>query len=355
MSFTKYKKFSAAEKVTLFRTLFAGRADVYGTYDPATGRSWQVKKSVNDETVLSHLKGIQPYGVYLLNGCTTKAITVDFDLQDPFPPFEFQNTAKHYQLPAYIEASKSKGFHVWIFFNGNGVQAAKARMVVKHILEEIEHPDEEIFPKQDFLDNEVSFGNFINAPLFGSLVPQEKTVFIDPTTMKPYPDQWAFLYSIERADDQTLDDIIEINSLAMANMQNESSDDDRSNGTICRFGLPRCAQKMLRDGVTKFQRVSCFRLAVHLKRLGLPHDLVVSALKTWALKNSPSDGRRIITDQEIIDQTSYAFSHHYTGYGCDSEAVRPYCHEKCPLKKDNIQTSTKQTIKIDIRNTHGNI
>ena len=333
MSITKCKKLSAAEKITLFRSLFTGRTDVYGTYDPATGRSWQVKKPVTDKTILSHLKGIQPYGAYLLNGCTTKAIAVDFDTQDPFPPFEFQNTARHYQLPTYIETSKSKGFHVWIFFNGNGVLAAKARLVVKHILDEIELPDEEIFPKQDFLDKEVSFGNFINAPLFGSLVPQGKTVFINPATMNPYPDPWAFLYSIERVDERTLDDIIEINNMTIAKAQNESSNDDHDSGSVCLFGLPPCAQKMFQEGVTKFQRVSCFRLAVHLKRLGFPYDMAVSALKAWSLKNRPSGGKGVITEQEIFDQTSYAFNRHYTSCGCDSEAVGPYCQPSCPILK----------------------
>jgi len=335
MRITKCKKFSAAEKVTLFRSLFVGRTDVFGTFDPANGRSWQIKKPVTDETILSHLKGKQPYGVYLLEGHSTKAIAVDFDTQDPFPPFEFQNTARHYQLPAYIEISKSKGFHIWIFFNDKGVPAAKARLAVKHVLDEIEHPDEEIFPKQDFIDIESSFGNFINAPLFGLLVPRGKTVFVDPATMKPYVDQWEFLSSIERVDEQVLDGIIEINDLTIEKNRNGSSNDALAAGFAGRFGLPPCVQSMLREGVHRFQRVSFFRLAVHLKRVGLPYDSVVSALKAWSLKNRPTDGKRVITEQEIIDQTSYAFNHHYTGYGCNSEAMGPFCQPDCPV--NNLQ------------------
>ena len=98
-----------------------------------------MKKPVTDDTFLAHLKGKRPYGVYLLNGDRTKAIAADFDDLSALPPFEFVNAAQHYGLPAYIETSKSKGFHVWIFFNAKGVKASKARLVVKHILEEIEH------------------------------------------------------------------------------------------------------------------------------------------------------------------------------------------------------------------------
>ena len=248
MSQTQERKSGTDFKVSLFRSFFTGLADVYGTYDPKTGKSWQVKKRVTDQIILSHLKGLRPYGVYLLDGCRTRALAVDFDTPDPFPPVEFINAARHYQLPAYLEKSKSKGFHVWIFFAGNGVQAEKARLVAKHILDEIEHPATEIFPKKDCLDKSLSYGNFINAPLFGKLVPKEKTVFIDPATMKPYPEQWPFLYSIERVDEKTLDDIIEINNLMISKIQKELLNDDPTSGSVYRFGLPPCAKKNVSRG-----------------------------------------------------------------------------------------------------------
>ena len=242
------KKNPAACKVALFKSCFSGLTNVYGTYDPATGKSWQVKKPVTNETFLSHLKGERPYGVYLLDGDRTKAIAVDFDNPDPFAPIEFVNSARHYQLPAYIETSKSKGFHVWLFFNGKGVNAAKARMVVKYILEEIEHPHTEIFPKQDGLDNRASFGNFINAPLFGRLVPLGKTVFIDPCTQKPHDDQWAFLKSVERVGEQILDDIIEINDLCITKAPSNPSAGDSTSEEINRGSPPRSKVQALREG-----------------------------------------------------------------------------------------------------------
>ncbi len=334
MSHTSIKKtIGTPGKVSLFKSFFSGLADVYGTYDPLNGRSWQVKAPVTDEVILSHLKGVQPYGVYLLDGSLIKAIAVDFDHADPFPPSEFINSSQHYLLPAYLEASKSKGFHVWIFFNEKGVTAAKARTVVKHILSEIEHPDVEIFPKQDILDQNVSFGNFINAPLFGSLVPHGKTVFLDPATMKPYPDQWEFLNSVERLDESRLDDIIELNNLTIPPVGNKTLNDVPKSENFSRFGLPPCAQKMLQEGVTHYQRVSCFRLAVHFKRLGLPYDVAVAALRTWATKNRPDDGKRVITEREIMNQASYAYHKSYQGYGCHSAAIRPFCQPECPLKR----------------------
>jgi len=324
-----------SEKIRIFRNLFSGLTNVYGTYDPVTGHAWQAKEPVTNDTILAHLKGKRPYGVYLLNGDRITAIAADFDNSDPFPPAEFINSAQHYGLPAYIETSKSKGFHVWIFFKNNGVKAFKARLVVKHILEEIEYPQTEIFPKQDFLNNRASFGNFINAPLFGSLVPLGKTVFIEPHTLKPYPDQWSFLETVERIDEKVLDDIIEINDLHFPQTPSTPLQQNSENGGWNRFGLPICAQRMLQNGVSQYQRVSCFRLAVHLKRLGLPYDVTVAALQTWSLKNQPRHGKQVITTHEIIDQTSYAFDKDYRGYGCNSEAVAPFCHSDCPIGRVN--------------------
>ena len=327
----KNTRMKDAEKVRMFQNLFTGLENVYGTYDPDTGRSWQVKKPVTKNTILDHLKGNRPYGVYLLNGNKTKAVAVDFDDNDPFLPIEFLNSARHYNIPAYVETSKSKGFHVWIFFDHAGSKASKARLVVKNMLEEIDQPQTEIFPKQDKLDKINSYGNFINAPLFGKLVPHGKTVFIDPHTLKPYSNQWDFLASIQYSNEGILDNIIELNNLSITNEATIQPLQTVKHKKAGFYGLPPCAQRMLKDGVSDYQRVSCFRLAVHFKRLGIPYDMALAALKAWSCKNRPEGNKGIITEAEIINQTSYAYNKDYTGYGCGTEAVARFCHPGCML------------------------
>jgi len=320
-----------AQKVALFRSYFSGLTNVYGTYDPGNGRSWQAKKPVTYETILAHLQGKRPYGVYLLVGDRTRAIVADFDDTDALPPIEFINKAKHYRLPGYLETSKSKGFHVWIFFHEDGVKTSKARLVVKSILEEAGFPDTEIFPKQDSLDPNASFGNFVNAPLFGGLVPKKKTVFVDPTSLVPFPNQWVFLESVERVSESTLDEIIEINELSSPQIAPQQAKSDSTKDEWRRAGFPPCAQKILRDGVSRYQRVSCFRLAVHFKRLGIPYDIAIAALMTWSLKNKPVTGKRVIGETEIRSQASYAYEHSYAGFGCDSPAMEPFCDPSCTI------------------------
>jgi hypothetical protein len=328
------KKRDNVEKIALFRAFFSGLDTVFGTYDPVTGRSWQVKEPVTDNTILAHLLGRRPYGVYLLMGDRTRAIVADFDHHDFLPPVEYLNSAKHYGLSAYMEVSKSKGFHVWIFFTTNGVKTEKARVVVKHILQEIEQTDVEIFPKQDFLHPETSFGNFINAPLFGGLVPEKKTVFVDPRTLEPYPDQWEFLDSIERTDEDLLDDIITINGFEEPEREATPAGTNGSNGERSGpgLGLPPCIQKILAEGVSRYQRVVCFRLAVAMKKMGMPYDMAIAILKSWALKNKPEEGKEIIQESAILEQASYAYTHFYSGYGCGTPAMSPFCDPSCRVR-----------------------
>ena len=101
--------------------------------------------------------------------------------------------------------------------------------------------------------------------------------------------------------------------------------------TLACTALPICAQRMLNEGATENQRVSCFRLAIHFNRLGVPFDIAVATLKTWALKNRPSDGKAIITPTEVERQADCAYKKAYRGFGCTSEAVRPFCEPECPI------------------------
>lgn len=297
-------------KRALFRSLFSGHDAVYGTYDPRTGKSWQVKSPVTDEVIADHLQGRRPFGVYLLTADSTKAAVADFDTHDAWPAVEFTRRAQHYNISAYIERSKSKGYHVWTFLE-RPVPASKVRLVFTQILTEIEAQSTEIFPKQDRLTGS-SYGNFINCPLFGRLVPQGRTVFLGlKNGLKPYPDQWEFLESIKRVTETSLDNVIEINALSSHSRKPGYTEDERMRSRY--HGLMPKARRMLREGVTDMQRVSCFRLAVALRNAGLPYDVAVGALEVWAQKNRPEHGKRVITAEEIREQTSWAYRKNYAG------------------------------------------
>ena len=335
LTMTQLIKRSTAEKIGIYQSLFMGLRNVYGTYDLQTGKVRQVKEPVTDKVLYGHLTGKQSYGVYLLVGDKTGALAVDFDEDDLAVPIAYVAGARRYSLSAYIERSKSKGYHVWIFFENGGVSAFKARLISQKILTDMGRPTIEIFPKQDSLTDDVTYGNFINAPLFGKLVPKGRTVFMDPAQATAvYPDQWELLNRVQRVPEYRLNAIIESCKLTPQKTginqpkSHHSVSPDSENPS---FGLPPCMRKMLTEGVTAHQRVACFRLAVRLKHHGFPCDLAIVTLKAWAQKNRPQDGKRIITDAEIETQTKSAFESHYRSVGCEDPAIAAYCDPNCPL------------------------
>jgi len=248
---------TAREKVALFRDLFSGQNSIYGTYDPASGKCWQVKKRVTDAVIWDHLLGRRPYGVYLLVGNRTRSVVADFDLNDLGPVLEYHKRADHYGLEVAIERSKSKGYHAWLFFEGPGVGARPARLVVREILREIGCPEVEVFPKQDALSSSVQHGSFINAPLFGRLTAKGRTVFLSPETLEPYDDQWEFLRTVQKASSRVLQEAIDINGWGRKIGSDEGRSEQKPRFTS--WGLPPCARKMLEEGVESNQRMACFR------------------------------------------------------------------------------------------------
>ena len=332
------------EKVALFMSLFKGRLDAYGTYDPDTGQVRQVKEPVTKAVIEAHLMGEQPYGVYVLEKDRVEVMAADFDRNDPEPVRKFVASARHYGLPVYIERSKSKGYHAWMFFVERGVPAIKVRLVARRILENIKEPHTELFPKQDRLDEKTPYGNYINAPLFGKLVSQGRTVFVDDTNLTPFPDQWEFLENIDQVTERQLDKIIDLYDLTAPHRSRKQQTQPFSNSGSgwTSYGLPPCAQRMLREGVRLFQRIACFRLAIGLKKAGLPYDLALAALKAWAHKNKPENGKGIIAEREIVAQTAWAYDRDYKGCGCEEPGVAKFCDQDCPIyKADKTSRSTR--------------
>jgi hypothetical protein len=320
------------EKLALFRALFTGLKNVYGSRDMKTGQIHQVKSPVTDNVLLDHLEGKKPYGVYLLVNDRIGASVVDFDTENISSPAGFLKSAGRLNLPAYIERSRSKGYHIWQFYY-SPVPAWKARSVIGRILNEINEPNTEIFPKQDRLDTRTHYGNFIFAPLFGRLVSQNRTVFMDPNDpTKPYPDQWELMENVQRVSESLLDDIIEMNPID--EVRHIPVPYSPANVEINTLGLMPCAQRILREGVCRHQRVITFRLGVQFRRVCMPQDLAVVTLKAWAHKNKPTDGKQIITESEIIAQVSCAYEKGYRGFGCEDPVIKEFCDPRCPLKRN---------------------
>lgn len=217
---------ASEEKVALFRSLFAGRVDVYATRwtndragrsgwspavvgGPANARRPDRKYlPLTDEAIAGHLTGTAHVGLYpLLPDDTCRLIACDFDGSTwRLDARAFVDAAHAAQIPVALERSQSgDGGHVWMFFT-EPVPAAAARRVAAYLLREAMTVRAELdlgsydrlFPAQDFMPKG-SFGNLIGLPLHGVARRRGTTVFLDPATLEPYADQWAYLSSVPRS------------------------------------------------------------------------------------------------------------------------------------------------------------
>lgn len=212
-------------KVTLFRSLFTGRDDVYAQrwenartgkagWGPAVRGGWAKTRdpgreylAFTEEVAAAHLAGRIHAGLYpLQRGDTCRLLACDFDGAGwALDALAYFDAARAAGLGAALELSRSgDGGHVWVFFAGP-VAAASARRIGVHLLREAMTVRAELdlasydrlFPAQDFLPKG-SFGNLIALPLQGECRKLGTTVFLDPSTLKPYDDQWALLSSLPR-------------------------------------------------------------------------------------------------------------------------------------------------------------
>lgn len=241
---------SVNDKITLFRSLFRGRQDVYprrfesrrtgkSGYQPACAHEWvrgvcekpKVKcrdcaqrrlLPVTDEVIRWHLSGQDDggnefvMGVYpMLLDETCFFLAIDFDKshweQDALA---FLATCQNMGLSAALERSRSgQGGHIWLFFE-ESIPAGLARRLGTYVLTETMERRldigldsyDRLFPNQDTLP-QGGFGNLIALPLQKQTRHQGNTVFLDENC-QPYEDQWAFLSSIEKIGRDTIEDLV---------------------------------------------------------------------------------------------------------------------------------------------------
>jgi superfamily II DNA or RNA helicase len=241
---------SAEAKITLFRSLFRGREDVYprrfesrksgkAGYQPACANEWvrglcdkrRVKcvqcpnqrfLPVTDEVVRQHLSGQDEAGREFVMGLypmlldeSCFLLAADFDKESwREDAGAFLETCRRLQMPAVLERSRSgNGGHVWLFFE-QPVPAALARKLASCILTEtmVKRPDigfdsyDRFIPNQDTLP-QGGLGNLIALPLQKESRTRGNSLFLDDSFV-PYPDQWAFLASVRKIGPRQAEEIV---------------------------------------------------------------------------------------------------------------------------------------------------
>jgi hypothetical protein len=137
------------QTVGMFTTLFRGRGDVYGHEE---GRC--VKEPLTHNIFQQHLDGVQAIGVYpmvpinnvhhVVWGCS------DIDIEDLGGARKIQSALSAVNVTSFVERSRSKGYHVWVFAE-QVVPASDMRRMLLCAHQVAEYPAREVNPKQETL------------------------------------------------------------------------------------------------------------------------------------------------------------------------------------------------------------
>jgi superfamily II DNA or RNA helicase len=231
--------------IELYKSLFRGRKDVYAVrwekagrsgYMPAYKIDWtdfnrhkshggtfkDYKKKdflpYDESAIESHLAGRETCGIYpLLEDNSSFFIAVDFDKQNwQEAILRLYATCQEYNIPAYIERSRSgNGGHLWVFFE-QAIPAVQSRKIMFELLRHskiISHFDKEpsfdrLFPNQDYHSGK-GLGNLIALPLQGKSIEKGNSCFLNPETLEAYENQWGFLEEIKKVSTQKLNELYE--------------------------------------------------------------------------------------------------------------------------------------------------
>ena len=231
-------RLSLQEKVAIFQNLFKGRDDVFAKrwyspssqkagYQPVCEREWNreycdKRKYLSYNDFFNHLAGKDQFGrdvIGLYPICqdnTCYFLCTDFDDKNCEHGYKndvlaFINVCNSWNVPCYIERSRSgNGAHVWIFFD-KPITALKARKLGNAILTEAMNREarlsfksyDRFFPNQDSLP-EGGLGNLVALPLQGMARRKGNSVFLD-NKFNAYEDQWTFLSQIHKFSETELD------------------------------------------------------------------------------------------------------------------------------------------------------
>ena len=155
--------------VSEFFRIFQGNSRAHGEYKitgkqgaKAKGQAKTIATPPSLELWENHLNGTVGLGVVPIrenNTCTWGAVDVD-----EYEDLDLEDLSFKLPAPLVLCRSKSGGAHIYLF-TSQPVPAKLMRKKLALVARAIGRPNEEIFPKQDELD-ESGIGNWINLPYF---------------------------------------------------------------------------------------------------------------------------------------------------------------------------------------------
>lgn len=148
----------------MFRHLFQGRFDAYGTNEGGCDRTPHGGEDEYARRILGHLMGTELIGVYPLKPDSTVhwgCVDLDGGTTDVTHARNLRAVLEQLGITAWIETSRSKGYHVWVFAT-EAVPATTMRNALLAACNIVDCPTDEVNPKQT--DGAAGFGNYVRLP-----------------------------------------------------------------------------------------------------------------------------------------------------------------------------------------------
>jgi len=327
-----------------FAVLFKGRKDAYGL---RTGAS--VRETVTVATYRDHLEGKQAIGIYpVLDDATCHFAAIDFDrVTGNLEHEEVFRLAFHDALKTgeelsrlglnrwYLERSKGKGAHLWVFFS-EPVDCADIRRLFTAALEAAAITHYELFPKQDRVTTKdgapigEGLGNYINLPYPGGDSESGRQMMLDPQSRQPWPLD-AFMTRVETFSPDDL-------AAALEELPPPATTYHARVGRSTSSRMYPCTVELAAIGLREHEGRNelGFLLAKRLNVSGLGEPLTRPIFDAWNRSNVPPLSEK--EADKVYEQGS-----RYTSMGCEKvrtwsgthgDLVRASCRETCPIHPD---------------------
>lgn len=175
-----------------FCELFHGRLDVYGTEEGGCLRVPDATWENYTETITQHLYSTTTTGTYPMvemdGDWFVKWGCVDFDEGDEpsyIHAMNLHTILSHFGIAAWLEKSRSKGWHCWVFAD-DWIPAATMRKALLGATETAKAPLKEINPKQESMTTG-QVGNYVRLPYPNGWESNLRRCVIDPNTSEVLP------------------------------------------------------------------------------------------------------------------------------------------------------------------------
>ena len=195
-----------SKQIADFAAIFDGNPTAYGA-DTTNGgvRCVRAAAAVGVELHLAYGK---PAGIYPMYKNQVKWGCTDIDTGSWEQAHNMYLILQRMELDPWIEISRSKGFHVWVFANDGWVDAfvmRRAFLFAHHVSNQLGVwvPPTEVNPKAEWLDDD-QLGNFVRLPYVGGVADSNgRRIMLDPET-QVYITLDSFMGRVQGASGATL-------------------------------------------------------------------------------------------------------------------------------------------------------